>query len=113
MMMWAASGPLWAVIMRGVALPIGLGIVWALGIENLVSAMATSMFSALEPPPNVLPAVIRGLAGRVDHSGATSARQRSGVSSTVGEARSLATLAAYVVGCALLTVWATRRRDVS
>ena len=112
LMMWACVGATLSVCLRSVALPIGLGIVWALGVENLLSAMADSMLSALDPLRNLLPGVNAGsLVAAITPERIGEAAP--GVSSTVGEARSLATLAAYVVGCALLTVWATRRRDVS
>ena len=39
LMMWAWPARSWR-LLRNVALPIGLGVVWILGIENLVSAMA-------------------------------------------------------------------------
>ena len=47
-------------LLRGVALPIGLGVVWVLGIENLVSGMAESVLSALQPLRDVLPGVNAG-----------------------------------------------------
>ena len=112
LMMWACAGGALSVLLRGVALPIGLGIVWALGIENLLSAMADSMLSALEPLRNLLPGVNAGsLVAAITPERIGEAAP--GVSSTVGEARSLATLAAYVLGCAVLAVWTTRRRDIS
>jgi ABC-type transport system involved in multi-copper enzyme maturation permease subunit len=111
LMMWASVGGALSVLLRSVALPIGLGIVWALGIENLLSAMADSMLSALDPLRNLLPGVNAGsFVGAITPERIGEAAP--GVSDSVGELRSLATLAAYVAGCALLTVWATRRRDV-
>ena len=35
--MWATLGAMLGVVLRGVALPIGLGVVWVLGVENLIS----------------------------------------------------------------------------
>lgn len=111
MMMWSCLGAALAVIMRGVALPIGLGIVWALGIENLVSAMATSMLAALEPLRNVLPGVNAGsLVGAVTPERIGEAAP--GVTSVVGQGQAVATLAAYVVASMALAGWLYRRRDV-
>jgi ABC-2 type transport system permease protein len=112
LMMWACVGAALSVVLRSVALPIGLGIVWALGIENLLSAMADSMLSALDPLRNLLPGVNAGslVAGITPERIGEAA---PGVSATVGEARSLATLAVYVLGCALLAAWSVRRRDVT
>jgi ABC-2 type transport system permease protein len=112
LMMWACVGATLSVLLRSVALPIGLGIVWALGIENLLSAMADSMLSALDPLRNLLPGVNAGsfvAAITPERIGEAA----PGVSASVGEMRSLATLAAYVVGCALLAVFTVRRRDVT
>lgn len=48
MIVWAAFGVLLAVITRGTALAIGIGIIYALIIENLVGAFASSL-SWLQP----------------------------------------------------------------
>ena len=60
LLMWAALGAVLGVALRGVALPIGLGVVWVLGVENLVSAMAGSVLTALQPLRDVLPGVNAG-----------------------------------------------------
>ncbi|MDN5854722.1 MAG: ABC transporter permease, partial [Actinomycetia bacterium] len=41
MTMWAVLGALLGTTMRSVALPIGLGVVWVLGVELLISSMAS------------------------------------------------------------------------
>jgi ABC-2 type transport system permease protein len=111
LMMWASVGAALSVALRSVALPIGLGIVWALGIENLLSAMADSMLSALEPLRNLLPGVNSGsLVAAITPERIGEAAP--GVSDSVGEMRSLITVAVYVVGCALLAAWTSGRRDV-
>jgi ABC-2 type transport system permease protein len=112
MMMWASLGAALAVMMRSVALPIGLGIVWALGIENLVSAMATSMLSALEPLRNALPGVNAGsLVGAITPERIGEAAP--GVTTAVAEGQALLTLAAYVVVCVGAAGWLYQRRDVT
>ncbi|MBA3719278.1 MAG: ABC transporter permease subunit, partial [Nocardioidaceae bacterium] len=58
--MWGVLGAVLGETMRGVALPIGLGVVWVLGVENLLSALAGSMLSALQPVRDVLPGVNAG-----------------------------------------------------
>jgi len=109
---WALLGGVLGVLLRGVALPIGLGVVWVLGIENLVSAMAGSLLSALQPLQDVLPGVNAGslvsaaMAERL-------VEPPPGVVSTVAEPRALATLLAYAVGSAMVAAWVTRRRDVA
>lgn len=110
--MWASLGAVLGVTLRSVALPIGLGVVWVLGIENLISAMAGSVLTALQPLRDVLPGVNSGslvsavLPDRVIDP-------PPGVVSTVAESRALVTLLCYCLVCAALAAWAARRRDVA
>ena len=112
LVVWASLGAVMGVILRGVALPIGLGVVWVLGIENLVSGMASSVLTALNPIRDVLPGVNAG-------SLVTSVMPARvldpppGVNDSVTEGRSLITLVCYVVGCWALTILVARRRDVT
>src|SRR5688500_15416719 len=41
--MWAGLGVVLAVALRGVALPIGLGLVWLMAVQNLLSAIAAPL----------------------------------------------------------------------
>jgi ABC-2 type transport system permease protein len=112
LMTWAALGAALGVLLRGVALPIGLGVVWVLGVENLVSAMATSVLDALEPLRDVLPGVNAGSlinSVLVDRS----IEPAPGVTDAVGEGRALLTLACYLVVAAVAAAWTMRRRDVA
>jgi ABC-type transport system involved in multi-copper enzyme maturation permease subunit len=108
---WAGIGAALAVVLRSVALPVGLGIVWALGIENLVTAMAGSVLSALEPVRDVLPGVNAGslvAALTPDRIGSPA----PGVAETVSGGRALATLGVYVLIAVVIAAWSHRRRDV-
>lgn len=110
--MWATLGAMLAWLLRGVALPIGLGIVWALGLENLVSAMASSLLSALQPVRDALPGVNAGsLVAAVSAARATA--PPPGVTATVGGGRALLTLTAYVLVGVAAIVLTGRRRDVT
>jgi ABC-2 type transport system permease protein len=60
LVVWGSLGAVLGVTLRSVALPIGLGVVWVLGVENLVSAMANNVLSALRPLRDVLPGVNAG-----------------------------------------------------
>jgi len=109
---WAGIGAALAVMLRSVALPVGLGIVWALGIENLVSAMAGTMLSALEPIRDVLPGVNAGslvAALTPERIGSPA----PGVADTVSSGRAVSTLVLYVVVAAMIAAWSHRRRDVA
>jgi ABC-2 type transport system permease protein len=111
LMMWATLGAMLGVTLRSVALPIGLGVVWVLGVENLVSAMATSVLTALKPVRDVLPGVNAGsLVAAVMPEQVT--EPPPGVSASVSEPRALLTLGLYVVVCAVVAAWTARRRDV-
>lgn len=112
LLMWALLGAALASALRGVALPIGLGVVWVLGIENLVSGMATSVLAALQPLRDLLPGVNAGsLVTAVMPARVLDAPP--GVNSSVGEARALVTLAGYVVVSAGVAWLLARRRDVT
>ena len=60
MAMWVSLGVMLGALLRSMALPIGLGVVWILGVENLVSAVAGTTLSALQPLRDVLPGVNAG-----------------------------------------------------
>jgi ABC-2 type transport system permease protein len=109
---WGVLGAMLGITLRGVALPIGLGVVWVLGVENLVSAMADSVLDALEPVRDVLPGVNAGSlinAVLVDRS----IEPAPGVTDAVGEGRALVTMACYLVVAAAVAAWTMRRRDVT
>lgn len=108
---WAVLGAALGVTLRGVALPIGLGVVWVLGVENLVSAMADSVLDALEPLRDVLPGVNAGsLINTVIVDRPT--EPAPGVTDVVGEGRALLTLVIYLAVAAVISLWTSRRRDV-
>jgi len=111
LMTWATLGAALGVTLRSVALPIGLGVVWVLGVENLVEAMSSSALTALQPVRDVLPGINAGsLVAAVVPEAMTEAPP--GVAATVSEPRALLTLVAYVAVGTVVTVWAARRRDV-
>jgi ABC-type transport system involved in multi-copper enzyme maturation permease subunit len=111
MVMWALLGAALGFLLRGTALAIGLGVVWVLGVENLVSAVAGSVFSALEPLRDVLPGVSAG--SLVGWALPGDPALAPGVSSTVEPARAAVTVLAYVLVAVLATVLAGQRRDVA
>jgi ABC-2 type transport system permease protein len=109
---WAGIGATLAVALRSVALPIGLGIVWALGIENLIAVMSTSMLHALQPLRDVLPGVNAGsLVAAITPERIGSPPPR--VEDTVSGAWSLTTLVVYVLVSVVVAAWFHRRRDVA
>ncbi len=111
--MWALFGAALAFVFRSIALPIGLGVVWALGIENLVSSMADDLLTALRPLRDVLPGVNAGSLVSELTSGAQVGAPSPGVIAAVGGGRALLTLALYVVAFVAASALVLRRRDVS
>lgn len=113
MLMWASLGALLGVVLRGVALPIGLGVVWVLGVENLVTGVSSSVLTALQPLRDVLPGVNAGsLASAVMPTRPPGIDAPPGVSSYVSDGRALVTVACYVAVCLVAAMLTYRRRDV-
>lgn len=111
MTMWALLGAALGFVLRGTALAIGLGVVWVLGVENLVSAVAGSVLAELEPLRDVLPGVSAGslVASTLpDGSGLA-----PGVSTAVEPGRAVVTVMAYLLLAVVATVLAGQRRDVA
>ena len=111
MTMWAVLGALLGTTMRSVALPIGLGVVWILGVELLVSSMAETL-SALESVREVLPGVNAGsVVSKWLNENLGEAPP--GVESVVSVDRGLLTLALYLIIGAAVTLVVSKRRDVA
>jgi ABC-2 type transport system permease protein len=111
MEMWAMAGYLLGTVARGPALSVGLGLVWALVIENLLRGVGASL-SWIESFTHVLPGTASGslvgqMIGTVGGSNDT-----PGLLDTLSFERGLWTTIAYAVALPLLTWWLVRRRDV-
>jgi ABC-2 type transport system permease protein len=111
--MWCGLGALLGFAFRGVALPIGLGVVWVLGVENLVSAVADSLLTGLRPLRDVLPGVNAGsLVWSLAPGGGSSGQAPPGVVDAVTGGRATLSLALYVAAFAVAGALLVRRRDV-
>jgi ABC-2 type transport system permease protein len=112
---WAALGVLLGVLTRGTSLAIGVGILYALVIEGLLSAFADSV-SVLEPLTNVflrangysIATALGALPQEIESNGPGSF---SGP--FVDSLQALAVLAAFIAAFAALTALLLRRRDVA
>jgi len=112
--MWAGLGALLGFAFRGVALPIGLGVVWVLGVENLVSAVADSLLTGLRPLRDVLPGVNAGsLVWSLAPGGGSSGEAPPGVIDAVTGGRATLGLVLYVAASAAAGAFLVRRRDVA
>jgi ABC-2 type transport system permease protein len=112
--MWCGLGALLGFAFRGVALPIGLGVVWVLAVESLVSAVAGSLLTGLRPLRDVLPGVNAGsLVWSLAPGGGASGEAPPGVIDAVTGGRATLALAIYVAAFAAAGAWLVRRRDVA
>jgi ABC-type transport system involved in multi-copper enzyme maturation permease subunit len=109
--MWCLAGVVLAVALRNVALPIGLGVVWILGIEALLAGVVNSLLPGLEGLSDALPGANAGaLIFTVTGMAANDAPP--GVRDAVSGGRALITLLGYTLAFAALAAYFTRRRDV-
>ncbi|MFG1911188.1 ABC transporter permease subunit [Kribbella sp. NPDC048928] len=112
LMMWCLAGVVLAVAFRNVALPIGLGVVWILGIETLLAGVVSSLLPSLKWLADILPGTNAGsLVFAVTGMAASDAPP--GVRDAVSGNRALLTLLAYCAVFAALAAWTTRRRDIT
>lgn len=110
--MWALIGYALGTIARGPALSVGLGLVWALVVENLLRGVG-QLLDWVDALTAVLPGTAGGsLVGAIVEvsPGGDSA---PGVIDTVSGPQAAITVAAYVVVAAAVSVLVVRRRDVT
>lgn len=106
--MWAALGGLLAVLMRGVALPVGLGLVWLLAVQNLLSGIAAPLLDWVAQAQKGLPGPNAG--SLVAALGAPA--DTPGTEAVVGSGQAVVVVACYLVGFVVLTGIYLRRRDI-
>ena len=112
---WAALGVTLGVLTRGTSLAIGVGILYALVVEGLLSALTDSV-DALQPLTQVFLrangySLAAALGASVDSIKSSGPGSFSGP--FVGSGQAVAVLVAFVAGFAALTGVLLRRRDVS
>jgi len=112
---WAALGVMLAVLSRGTSLAIGIGILYALVIEGLLSALA-SQVSVLDRLVELFVranaySLVTGLGVSSDDVANNGPGSFSGP--FVGGGQALLVLASYAAAFLLLAGWLLRRRDVA
>ncbi|WGX95947.1 ABC transporter permease subunit [Nocardioides sp. L-11A] len=111
--MWALLGFLLGTLARGPALSVGLGLVWALVVENLLRGVG-QLLGWVESLTEVLPGTSAGsLIGAVIGIDPSSGDQTPGVLDTVPADRAAITVAVYVVLAVVASIALVRRRDVA
>jgi ABC-2 type transport system permease protein len=112
---WAAFGVLLAVLFRGTALAVGVGILYALVIEGLLSALATQV-SLLDPLIELFVrasgySLVVRLGASAEDAGDRGPGSFSGP--FVSGEQALLVLVAYLAIFVLVAGWRLRRRDVA
>ncbi|MGW5672476.1 ABC transporter permease [Micromonospora sp. NPDC003776] len=106
--MWAMLGAVLAVALRAVALPVGLGLVWMLAVQNLLAAIAAPLLHWVAQAQKGLPGPNAGsLAAALGAPGDT-----PGVVGTVGGGQAAVVVAAYLIAFAAVGAVLLRRRDI-
>lgn len=110
--MWCLFGVALGTLTRGTALAIGLGLVWALVVENLIRASAGAI-SLLDTVQRVLPGVNAGsLVAALGARGESDADGTPGVSAVVDGTQAGLVVAGLMVAFALVAAILVQRRDV-
>ncbi|WP_328993049.1 ABC transporter permease [Kribbella sp. NBC_01245] len=109
---WCLFGALLAVAFRNVALPIGLGVVWILGVEALLAGVVASLLPSLDVVANLMPGANAGslIFAATDMA---SLDAPPGVRDAVSGTRALVTLLAYTAFFTIVAAISTRKRDVT
>lgn len=108
---WGLAGALLGTVLRSVALPIGLGVVWVLAVEALIRGVAAGLLPGFQAVADLLPGVNAGsLVWSVTSYAA--GEPAPGVTDDVSGTRALLTLACYAAAFATAGAATLRRRDV-
>jgi ABC-2 type transport system permease protein len=111
MEMWALLGFLLGTLARGPALSVGLGLVWALVVENLLRGVG-QLLGPVETFTKVLPGTGGGsLVGSIVGTGG--ADPTPGVLDSLSGGQATALLLGYLVLTPVLAAWLVTRRDVA
>lgn len=109
--LWAFAGYLLGVVARGPALAIGLGLVWALVVENLLRGVG-NLLAGVDTFTHFLPGTAAGsLVGAVVDT--SRGDPTPGVLTTLSGTDATVTVAVYLVALPLAAIVLMRQRDVA
>jgi ABC-2 type transport system permease protein len=110
--LWTAGGIFIGLLARGPALAVGLGVVWALAIENLLRGVG-GLLDWLKPITDHLPGTAAGsLAAAIGAAPANQPDGTPGVVTSLNGTAAVVTAAIYLVAFVALAATLLRRRDV-
>jgi ABC-2 type transport system permease protein len=107
---WCTFGVLLASLLRGTALPIGLGLVWALAVENLLrTGVEIPVLGTLQQytPGSAGGSLVAALGATTQNAGGT-----PGITEGLSGATATVVLVAYLALFVCATLMVTRARDV-
>lgn len=111
--MWSLFGVTLGILFRSTSLAIGLGLVWSLVVESLISGFA-NLLDFLAAVQKWLPGVNAGsLAASIGAAPQDQATGTPGVVAAATGPQAVAVLVAYVAGMALLSIVLLRRQDIA
>lgn len=111
--MWLAAGVLLGTLVRSPAVATGLGLVWALVVENLLRGVA-GLLGPLEAVTDLLPGTAAGaLAGALGGLTQSEPNGTPGVTTAIGGTAAVVLLGVYLVGFLGAATALTTRRDVT
>ena len=106
--MWPVLGALLGIALRGVALPVGLGLVWLLAVQNLLALIAAPLLDWVAQLQKALPGPNAGsLVAALGAGGDT-----PGVEALVGGGQAALIVGAYLLVFAAAGGALLRRRDI-
>jgi ABC-2 type transport system permease protein len=110
--MWALAGFALGTVARGPALSVGLGLVWALVLENLLRGVG-ALLGPVESFTKILPGTAAGSLVGALIDVRNNPNNTPGVLNVLSGTQATLTLLAYVVVLTLLVLVLIRRRDVA
>jgi ABC-2 type transport system permease protein len=111
LMTWCLFGVMLALVFRGTALPIGLEVVWIMGIENLIVNVAAPLLDFADALQKGLPEVNAG--SLVSALGGGEEITTPGLNTVVDGTQAVLVLVAYAIAFVLIAGFALQRRDVT
>lgn len=107
--MWGMLGVALGVSLRAVALPVGIGLVWMLAVQNLITALAAPLLDWVDAAQEWLPGPAAG--SLVATLGAREGTP--GVAELSSGTQSLLVLVGYLVAFTLVSAGLLKRRDLA
>jgi ABC-2 type transport system permease protein len=107
--MWCMLGVALAITLRAVALPVGIGLVWMLAVQNLITALAAPLLDWVDAAQEWLPGPAAGSLVATLGGG----QGTPGVAELSSQSQSIATLIGYLALFTMIGAILLKRRDLT